>query len=350
MRKLLIPALLSLVFACKQDKSRTAAFLSPEEGQNITVGQAVTLQLDIEQGSFDSIRYLVDTTYITTKTTVDPVQLPTGGMQLGARLLTAQVYKGGAAQEVTSNILLLPANAPAQYGYSVVNTYPHDTTSYTQGLEYHDGVFYESDGENGGSSLRKVEVQTGKVLKKVDLPAIIFAEGLTVVGDRIIQLTWKNGIGFIYDKNTFKKLGEFSYQASQEGWGLAFDGTQIWKSDGSNRLYKLNKETYKEEGFIEVYDTNGAVEQLNELEFIDGKLYANVYQTDKIVIINPQSGAVEGVVDLKGILPDSERVEGITDVLNGIAFDPAGKRLFVTGKKWSKLFQIKLAQQAIASN
>ena len=353
MKKIFIPLVVAVaLIACKK-KNSSAEFLSPEEGANVSAGSAITLKLDAEPGSFDSIQYLVDTSLIATKKDTAALRIPTTGMNLGARLLTARVYTGGETREVTTNILLLPAQAPLQYTYKVVNSFPHDTTSFTEGLEYHDGFIYESDGgyaDLGGSSLRKAELRTGKVLQKVDLDPRYFAEGITVIGDKIVQLTYKEGVGFVYDKNSFKKLSEFQYTAGREGWGLCFDGTHILNTDGTNNIYLLNKDTYQKEATLEVYDSKGPVDQLNELEFINGKIYANVWQKDIIVIIDPNIGAVEGEVDLKGLLPETERVEGVTDVLNGIAWDAAGKRLFVTGKKWNKLFQIEISQTALAKH
>jgi glutaminyl-peptide cyclotransferase len=233
------------------------------------------------------------------------------------------------------------ADPPKKFSYKVEKVIPHDTSSYTQGLEFVDGFFYESDGQFGESSLRKVDVLTGKVLQMVPMPDNIFAEGISVVGDKIIQLTWRNDIGIIYDKKTFKQLDNFPYGNSREGWGLCADSNRLYKSDGSNRIYFLNKENYQEEGYISVYNDKGPVEALNELELIDGKIYANVYMTERIVIIDPKTGIVTGEIDLKGLLPVLNRFPN-TDVLNGIAWDAKGKRLFVTGKKWPKLFQISI--------
>ncbi|WP_256011149.1 glutaminyl-peptide cyclotransferase [Desertivirga xinjiangensis] len=330
------------IAACRKEKSSSVYFLSPEEGKNVAVGTPLNIKLDLIPGSFDSVTYLIDTTEIASKTDTSSVSFSTDKMDLGITILTAKIYKDGIAKEITTNLVLLPATAPREYSYSVINTFPHDTSSYTQGLEYHDGIFYESDGLTGESSMRKVAVD-GNVLKQLDMPAEIFAEGLTVVDDKVIQLTYQNKYGIVYDKATFNKIKEFPYQESREGWGLCFDGKNIIKSDGTNRLYFLNKDTYIEQGYIEVYDSEGAVDSINELEYIDGKIYANIYQTDNIVIIDPATGAVEAELDLSSLYPDNDRNEN-ADVLNGIAWDAAGKRLFVTGKKWDKLFEIKIKE------
>ncbi|WP_069658671.1 glutaminyl-peptide cyclotransferase [Arcticibacter eurypsychrophilus] len=342
--------LFALGFAsCKRENATSTYFVSPEEGSAVKQGQDLVLKLSGELGSFDSVRYLLDTNYLGTKTDTSSFRSRTDSLSLGIKVIVARVFKNGEFKETTTNIVLLPSKDPIKYSFEVLHAFPHDTSSYTQGLEFHEGIFYESAGGYptdgiGFSSLRKVEPATGKVLKNLDMPATIFAEGLTLVGDKLIQLTWENHIGIVYEKDSFKKVGEFPYQASSEGWGLCFDGQRLYKSDGTNRIYFLNKDTYQEDGFIEVYGQSGAVSELNELEWIDGQIYANVYQKDRIVIIDPQSGAVVGDVNLSGLLPAKDRFEN-TDVLNGIAWDAKGKRLFVTGKKWNTLFQIKLVEK-----
>lgn len=333
------------IAACTNTKntpSRGAYFISPESGANYKNDELLVLQIKLTDGQLaDSVVYFVDEQRFDAVKDTQQVTLPTSALKLGGRMITARIYHQGEISETNSNVIIKPAAAPQKFSYQVEAVFPHDTSSYTQGLEFHAGVFYESDGEYGSSTLRKVALKTGKILKKVDLSANQFGEGLTVIGDKVIQLTWQEGIGLVYDKNTFELIGQFPYQNSREGWGLCNDGQRIYKSDGSNLIYILNKNTYQEEGFIEVYDNQGPVNQLNELEFIDGKIYANVYQTDKIVIIDPKNGAVSGEIYLAGILPLKDRFSN-TDVLNGIAFDPASRHLFVTGKKWDKLFQIKL--------
>jgi glutaminyl-peptide cyclotransferase len=334
-----------VIAACQKSSSTSIYFISPGEGSNISRGQDISLKLDAPTGSFDSVQYYVDTTFIASKTDTTSLTVSTNEMSLGTAILTAKVFDGGSFKEVTTNIVLLPKTVPVKYAYSVINTYAHDTSSYTQGLEFHDGIFYESDGLNGESSLRKVDI-SGRVLKQLDNPADIFAEGLTIAGDKLIQLTWQNGFGIVYDKGSFNKIKEFPYQESREGWGLCFDGKRILKSDGTSRIYFLNKDTYTEQGYIEVFDNKGSVDQLNELEFIDGKIYANIYQSDRVVIIDPETGIVEGEIDFADLYPKEDRNPN-ADVLNGIAWDVAGKRLFVTGKKWDKLFEIKIKQGQI---
>ena len=335
---------ITLVISCKNggNKAEVLGFKAPEQGQSYSLGEDVKVQLDVpEDGKISSVNYLLDGKPAGTKNNGDALVLKTGDLSLGYKLITAIVDNGSKKDTLTINIVLKSAVKPTTQGYKVIHTFPHDTSSYTQGLEYHNGRFLESSGEYGFSTLKWVNLQTGKDIQKIDLDKKYFGEGSTLVGDKIILLTWKEDIGFIYDAKSLKQLGTFPYQNSREGWGLTYDGQRIIKSDGTNRIWFLNAANYKEESYIDVYDNNGQVDQLNELEYIDGKIYANIYQTDKIAVIDPKNGSVLSYIDLTGILPAKDRYAN-TDVLNGIAWDAAGKRLFVTGKKFSKLFQIQL--------
>jgi glutamine cyclotransferase len=234
-----------------------------------------------------------------------------------------------------------PLPTPAvvgQYGYQIVAAYPHDPEAFTQGLVYDDGVLYESTGLNGRSSLRRVNLQTGEVLQRRDIDPQYFAEGLALFKDQLIQLTWQSNTGFVYDKTTFEPARDWSYPT--EGWGLTHDGKQLIMSDGSATLRFLNPETFAVEREVTVTDQGQPVVRLNELEYVNGEVFANVWQTDRVARVDPQTGSVLGWIDLSGLLSPAER-QG-TDVLNGIAYDPAGDRLFVTGKLWPKLFEIKL--------
>lgn len=222
-----------------------------------------------------------------------------------------------------------------QYTYKVIKVYPHDQEAFTQGLVFENGYLYESTGLYGKSSIRKVELETGRILQMQKLPANYFGEGIAIVGDKIIQLTWREKKAFVYDKHTFEILMEFSYPT--EGWGLTFDGQKLIMSDGSQYLYFLDPEKFEIIGKIEVRDKE-PVKKLNELEFIDGLIYANVWLEDKIAIIEPETGKVIGWIDLTGIY----RKKDPNHVLNGIAYDKAKGRLFVTGKCWQWIFEIEV--------
>lgn len=227
------------------------------------------------------------------------------------------------------------------YTYRVVNTFPHDAGAYTQGLQYVDGQLFEGTGRKGSSSLRRVNLETGAVVQQVDLAPEYFGEGITVVGDRIWQLTWQENTAFQYDRASFEAVAEVSYPS--EGWGLTSDGEQLIMSDGSDVLYFRDPITFAERGRLPVTYLGVPLTRLNELEYIDGEVWANVYQTNYIVRIDSATGKVVGVVDLTGIL-ETTPVTGQVDVLNGIAHDEASGRIFVTGKWWPALFEITLEQ------
>lgn len=231
---------------------------------------------------------------------------------------------------------------PVRYTYEVVGTYPHSTSSYTQGLYWNDGYLWEGTGEYGESRLMQVEPESGKAVKSVALGDEFFGEGIALLGGNIYQLTWLNRKGFIYDAHTLARVAEFDYKG--EGWGITTDGRQLYVSDGSDKLYTIDPATLGCTDTIAVKLGTRSLKQLNELEWIEGRIWANVYMTDNIVIIDPSSGRVEGVVDLSGLLPQSERTPD-TDVLNGIAYDASAKRIFVTGKNWSKLYEIKIKEK-----
>jgi glutamine cyclotransferase len=234
-----------------------------------------------------------------------------------------------------------PANTPTQYTYSIVNEFPHDTNAFTQGLVIDNDVLYEGTGLNGHSTLRRVDLETGKVLQLYALSDEFFGEGITVLGDRIIQLTWLSHKGFVYDKNSFELLQNFTYPT--EGWGITHNGTHLIMSDGSANLYFLNPETLQRVGQIAVNDAGSPVAELNELEYIKGEIYANIWYEKRIAIISPQTGNVRAWIDLTGIV-DQENTSG-GRVLNGIAYNANEDRLFVTGKMWSKLYEIQLTPQ-----
>jgi glutamine cyclotransferase len=228
---------------------------------------------------------------------------------------------------------------PLLYSFQVVNSFPHDKEAFTQGLIFHDGVLYESTGLNGRSSIRRVELTTGRILNKADVGAQFFGEGMTIFNGKIYQLTWKSGKGFIYDEATLARIGEFGYGG--EGWGLTHDDSYLIMSDGSNSIRFLDPATLNVARTISVSSEGKPVDQLNELEYIKGEIFANVWQTNMIARIDPVSGNVKGWIDLKGLLPAADHTPE-TDVLNGIAYDVQTDRLFVTGKLWPRLFEIRI--------
>ncbi len=234
-----------------------------------------------------------------------------------------------------------PASPPIRLGYKVVAEYPHDPGAYTQGLTFDEGRLYESVGQYGKSGLREVDLETGKLKRNHLLPAELFGEGMAIIGSRIFQLTWREGMGLVYDKERFEVTGSFQY--SGEGWGLTSEGQRLLMSDGSSQLRWLDAQTLREVGRLQVTDQGRPLERLNELEFVQGQVLANVYMTDFIARIDPASGRVTGWLDLTGLLKRDQLEPGSqAEVLNGIAYEPASKRLFVTGKYWPKLFEIEV--------
>lgn len=242
-------------------------------------------------------------------------------------------------------VLLKPAEAPVRYGYKIEKVFPHDTEAYTQGLLYRDGYLYESTGQYGESSIRKIDLTSGKALAVLNIDSRLFGEGITIFRDRIIQLTWRSGKGFIYDLATFSLKSTFTYRT--EGWGITTAGDRLIMSDGSNRLYHLAPSTFNLLKETEVCDHNGEVTQLNELEYIDGMVWANVWLTDRIVVIDPETGAVQADLDLSELLTAAERkaIRDQDDVLNGIAWNPQTNTIYVTGKRWPKLFEITIQKK-----
>lgn len=347
---LLLAAVIILVYSCKDKNQQNAGLtISPEAGTSCKAGDEVKVKVSYPADEKpDSIVYLVDSVKIGTKKDSTAISLKTDTLPLGPRGITAKVYQAGKDEDVSTNIVLMAAKAPEEYTYKVEKVYPHDTTSYTEGLEYKDGFLYESTGNKGHSTLRKVNLETGKAVQVAKLGDQYFGEGMAIIGDKIVQLTWQEKTGFVYDKNTFKQIKSFPYNVGIEGWGLCFDGNKLYTDDSSNRIWFLDKNDYHGTGYIDVYDDKAPMNAINELEYIDHKIYANVYLTDTILIINPKTGAVMQRVDMKDLWPLKDRPAGFDNdqnVLNGIAWDEKGKRLFVTGKKWAHLYQIILVKR-----
>jgi glutamine cyclotransferase len=263
--------------------------------------------------------------------------------QTGVKSLRIKAFLSNGKKEYHNQKITVFSNLkPESFNYQVKNTFVHDPDAYTQGLIFEDGFLYESTGQKGTSSLRKVGVSTGKVLKQIDLDDQYFGEGIAILGNEIFMLTYTSLKGFVYDKTTFEQLRTFEFNSFQsEGWGLTAIGDSLVMSDGSENLYFLDPTTMVETSRIQVYDEFKPIKQLNELEYINGKIYANIYHSDEIVIIDPRTGQVTGKLDLTGIF-NTNNYSRRLDVLNGIAFNPTNGRLYVTGKWWPKLFEIEI--------
>ncbi len=315
--------------------------------KNIVLHSKTTVTLSELNGNpIDSVQFFVNGKHIASKE--NSAEINTSDFGVGKHAVSALAFYPGKTKKTNNSIEVLADKPYDIYTYKIINTYPHDTKAFTQGLEFYNGFLYETTGRRGQSTLRKVELKTGKVLKKIDLESKYFGEGMTIFNSKIYWLTWENKKGFIYNLETFKQEGEFEYQNSKEGWGFTHNNTELIKSDGTNKIWFLDPITQKEKRFIQVYTDKRSIKYLNELEFINGKIYANYWKDPLIAIINPETGIVEGIVNLKALKKEMEKTQKLTDqddVLNGIAFDSKNNRIFVTGKHWGKLFEIELVKK-----
>lgn len=337
--------LCTLIFSCGSNSDSKKKYFSIETENNQTkfkLGGSLKAKIaNPKKKEIDSVVYFLNDVRIksASENTLNEV---IDNERLGNQLLKAIVYYDEEKEEdVYKKIVFLNNKTPKLYSYKIVATYPHDKEAFTQGLEFKGDTLFESTGKNGFSSLRKVNFETGEVLQKKDLNRQYFAEGITIIDNKVIQLTWKAKEGFIYDSRTLEKTGSFAYNKSKEGWGLCNNKTHIYKSDGTEKIWLLNPETLAEESHIEVTTNKSVKSKFNELEWVEGKIYANTWQKDGIAIINPKNGALEGVINLSG-LRDKVTQHDQLDVLNGIAYKSDSKQLFVTGKNWDKLFEIEI--------
>ncbi|MVN92588.1 glutaminyl-peptide cyclotransferase [Mucilaginibacter aquatilis] len=345
-----IATIILAIYSCGEKNKSVDISISPDAGANYKQGEKVDVKVGLPADyKVDSIVYLIDSVRLAAKTDTTAYSLATTSLGLGVKLLTARIYADGKMQEQSTNINLLAAKAPELYTYQIEKTFAHDTASFTEGFEYHDGVFYESDGgtcdQGERSSLRKTDIN-GKVLQKIEMDCNAFNEGITVIDNKVVQLTYHERAGYVYDKSTLKLLSKFSFVQGQEGWGMCNDGKNLYCNTGSNQIFVMDKENFRTLRTIDVYDDQGPIDDLNEMEYIDGMIYANVWQKDDIVVIDPKTGAVVKRIDLSSLTQQATAGINNSDaVLNGIAWDAAGKRLFVTGKKWPHTYQIKMVKK-----
>ena len=295
--------------------------------------------------TIDSLEYFFDSRKITSLNTNSDLTIDLKNEKLGNRSLEIKIYSGTTVYEISKKITVLSSITPKLYTYRILEEYPHDTNAYTQGLEFKNDTLYESTGQYKNSSLRKTNYKTGEIYTKISLDDAYFGEGLTILNEKIYQLTWREKTGFIYDLNTLRKTGSFVYGRSSEGWGLCQDGKSIYKSDGTQRIWRLNANTLNEESFIEIYTNSSRIKSVNELEWVNGKIYANIYLKDAIAIVDPKNGAVEGVIDLTSLKNKVSVSNPKDEVLNGIAYNGEENTLYVTGKNWNKLFKIKIFEK-----
>ncbi len=295
--------------------------------------------------AIDSVVYFLNKDRISSSNTLTETKISLTNQKLGVRSLHAKVYSDENEYDVSIKVTLLSSITPKLYTYKILEEYTHDIDAYTQGLEFNNDTLYESTGQYKNSSLRKTNFETGEVLNRVNLSDSYFGEGLTILNDKIYQLTWREKTGFIYNLETMEKTGSFVYGKSKEGWGLCNNGSSIFKSDGTQKIWELNSNTLGEVDYIEIYTNTSKVNSVNELEWVEGKIYANIYQKDAVAIVNPSNGAVEGVIDFTTLKSKVSVTNPTDEVLNGIAYNGEPNILYITGKKWDKLFKVEILEK-----
>lgn len=304
-----------------------------------------TLPLSVtnaKEKAIDSVVYFINNKKIGTSVNNKKLDFALNNQKFGYQDIKALVYFEGENIETTGRVELVSNVKTKELKYEIVNTYPHDVTSYTQGLEFYRDTLVEGTGQYKESKLRKVNYKTGEVYKSIDLEQRFFGEGITILNNKIYQLTWKEKTGFIYNADNLKKEREFTYFKNIEGWGLTNDGKYLYMSDGSEKIWKLDPETLKEVDYVNVYTQGTKIKAVNELEWVDGKIYGNIYQMSAIAVIDPKTGAVEGVLNLAEL--DKKVTNPGRDVLNGIAYNPKTKTFFITGKDWDTMFEIRIKE------
>ena len=334
MKHSIVFLVLLLVFNCNSDKSGGFKIQINSTNNSISLGDDISLNITSTNNKvIDSINYFLNNIKIKN-------QIKLNNNKVGENLAKVDIYSNGKKISLNKKFDIYSNIKPNLMTYDIINEFNHDQKAYTQGLEIYENFLFESTGLNGKSSLRKINFNTGEIINMINLDYEYFGEGLTVLNDKIYQLTWKNRIGFIYDLE-LNNIGTFNYGNSQEGWGLCNDGNYIYKSDGTSKIWKLDPNTLEEIDFIDVMTDKSRIKNINELEYIDGKIYANTYQQnrDVVIVINPSNGIVENVIDFSG-LRDKVLQKADLDVMNGIAYNKG--KLFVTGKNWNKIFEVKV--------
>jgi len=317
------------------DDSAFPAHFLPQETVSIAV-------LNPNSKTIDSIAYFVNDKKVGSTKGAEKFKFELKDQKLGYQYLKATAYFGSDSSDATKRIELVSNVKPKLLKYKILNTFPHDTTSFTEGLEFHKDTLYESTGLYKKSKLLKTDYKTGKAYKSLKLDDKYFGEGITFINDKLFQLTWQEKTGFIYNTNTWKVEKTFTYNKDIEGWGMTNDGTYIYQTDKTEKIWKMDPKTQKMIDFINVYSGESKIKAINELEWIDGKIYTNVWQKDAIAVVNPNTGVVEGILNMSDLRKFLKYHNA--EVLNGIAYNPKTKTIFVTGKNWDKMFEITVSE------
>ena len=340
MKVSLLSLILILFLKCNSESQNNFSLKIDSPNKKIKINDSVNLNVINKNNlEIDSIHFFLNEMKIDQTYTLKNIRT-------GENKIKAIVYYAKQETILNQKIIVFSKSSPKLYSYKIINEFPHDQEAYTQGLEFDGNDLYESTGLNGKSSLRKISFKNGEIKKKIPLNESYFGEGLTIINNKIIQLTWKSKIGFVYDKTSMDLKSSFEYKESTEGWGLCNDGKFLYKSDGTNKIWKLDPNSYQELSYIEVYTNKSKLNKLNELEWVKGDIYANTYQFNKdvIVIINPINGSVKGVVDFSGLKNKVNQHPNL-NVLNGIAFNTKRNSFFVTGKNWNKIFEVLIFEK-----
>lgn len=342
--KVLLCVFVAVFFiACGDTKDPKTLFAIELENQKTQVKKNEQLSVSIkneEKRNIKTVNYFIDGKELT----LTDGKLNFNIEKLGNKVLIAKINFDDTSVDITKKIKVLAEKSPEIYTYEILNTFPHDKTSFTQGLEFSNDTLYEGTGRKGESVLRKIEYTTGKVVQQINLDDSVFGEGITVLNDKVYQLSWQSGLGYVYNKSNLSEIETFSYGKSKEGWGLCNDGEKIFKSDGTEKIWILNPKSLVEEDYIETVTNKSVFNKANELEYVDGKIYANVWQKESMMIIDATSGAIEGVVNFGGLKKQVTQHPKL-DVLNGVAYHPTRKTFFVTGKNWDKLFEVRIIKK-----
>jgi len=336
-----------LSISCGGDKNDEKNIFSIDTSammQAYNPSQSVDLGIKNEQNrTIDSVIYYVNDINIGKSLKNEKIHFSLENQKLGYTRIKALIYSEGKNSETETNFIVYAKDAPELLEYKIVNTFDHDSTSYTQGYEFYEDHLIEGSGQYGNSSLRKTDYKTGNVLEKVDLNKQYFGEGVTVLKDKIYQLTWNENTAFVYDAKTLKQEKAISYfRKDLAGWGLTNDGTNLYMSDGSEKIYILNPETFEMIDYINVYTNANKIDNINEMEWIDGKIWANIYEKDMVIKIDPKTGAVERILNLSDLKTKVKKTLQQGEVLNGIAYNPKTKTILVTGKNWDKSFELSV--------
>lgn len=327
--------------SCKDDENALKNLFSIE---NATLKPILKLEESVdlvlqnkENKSIDSVIYYINDLKVGAVKGNEKLPFALKNQKLGNQTIKALVYFEGKSIDISSGFSIYASTEPKILNYKIIKTYPHDINAYTQGFEFYNGVLLEGTGQYSESTLRKTDYKSGKVTEQIKLEDQYFGEGITVLKDKIYQLTWKEKKGFVYDAKSFKLEKTFSFET--EGWGITNDGEKLYMSDGTEKIYIINPDTFKVEDFINVYTNGAKIEAVNEMEWINGRIWANIYQKDAIAVINPKTGAVENVINCSELRSKVTQHPEL-DAFNGIAYNPATKTYFVTGKNWDKTFEI----------